>query len=731
VNRDIALRDGDRGWQVGPHIGAPLPSADQPAQPAIDLARFLRILHQWRLLILAAAALGLLLAVLATLMTTPLYSADVTLEVSPPRVQIMDDDENSDQSSQVTNYDFIATQVGLLKSDSLAQRVAEDLNLASNPRFADQSAAPAARLRQAASSVGGSLSVEMPEEGQLIQLRYVSDSPQLAAQIANAYADAFINSTLQRRYDSSSYARTFLQRQINKTRGDLERSERQLVAYAQSEGIINTASGEDGKPASDAGSLQGQSLVQLNEALAQATARRVAAEGAYRAGVAAGPTSEVTTSTLALRQARAQLQAQYQDKRTLMKPEHPEMVSLRSQIAELDRQIASETSNASGSRLNGLRAEYQAALTAERALQSRVAGLKGQVLDLRGRSIQYNIFQREVDTNRALYDALLQRYKEIGVAGGIGAAPVSIVDRAEVPGGPFKPQLLWNLLVGLVLGTGFGVLAALGLEFINDTIRTRADVRNKLGLACLGAIPKRARKVPLLEELEDPSSPTSEAYATVATSLRFSTEQGVPKTMVVTSARAAEGKSSTAVALAHNFARLGKSVLLIDGDLRKPAFRSLSDSKGLTKLLTSDDQLPEHVTATQYEKLWLLACGPVPPNPADLLASGRFRAIIREASIQFEVVIVDAPPVLGLADSPLIASVCEDVVLVVESGKTRTGAAQEAINRLRTTGAAILGATLTKSTEESSTYGYSYKYKYGQLQDQTEIVMLAHQPEKG
>src|SRR5205085_2611430 len=281
-------------------------------------------------------------------------------------------------------------------------------------------------------------------------------------------------------YDSSSYARSFLQRQINKTRGDLERSERQLVAYAQSEGIINTSSGEDGKPASDAGSLQGQSLVQLNDALAQATARRVAAEGAYRAAIASGPTTEVTASTSAMRQGRAALEAQYQEKRTLMKPDHPEMVSLRSQIAELDRQIASETSTASGSRLNGLRAEYQAALTAERGLQGRVSGLKGQVLDLRGRSIQYNIFQREVDTNRALYDALLQRYKEIGVAGGIGAAPVSIVDRADVPAGPFKPNLFWNVLIGLLLGVVGGVLAALGLEFINDTVRTRADVRNKL-----------------------------------------------------------------------------------------------------------------------------------------------------------------------------------------------------------------------------------------------------------
>ena len=727
MNRDITLRDGG-GWQVGPHLGAPLPSHEPSAPPAIDITRLLRILHHWRWMILGAIVLGLLLGVLITLLTTPLYRADVTLEVSPPRVQIMGDKDDQDASSDVGTYDFIATQVGLLKSGTLAQRVAEDLNLAGNPKFADQSAAPAARLRQASASVAGGLGVEAPEVGTLIQLTYVSDSPQLAAQIANAYADSFINSILQRRYDSSSYARSFLQRQINKTRGDLERSERQLVSYAQTEGIINTSSGEEGKSASDGGSLQGQSLIQLNEALAQATARRVAAEGAYRAGLAVGPTSEVTASSSPLRLARGQLEAQYQEKRTLMKPDHPEMVSLRSQIAELDRQIAQETSSASGSRLNGLQAEYRAALAAERALQGRVAGLKGQVLDLRGRSIQYNILQREVDTNRALYDALLQRYKEIGVAGGIGAAPVSIVDRADVPGGPFKPQLIWNVLVGIVLGGIVGVLAALGLEFINDTIRTRADVRSKLGLACLGAIPRRARKVPLLEELEDPSSPTSEAYATVATSLRFSTEQGVPKTMVVTSARAAEGKSSTAVALAHNFARLGKSVILIDGDLRKPAFRSLSDSKGLTKLLTSDAQLVDHVTATQYEKLWLLACGPVPPNPADLLASGRFRAIIREASNQFEVVIVDAPPVLGLADAPLIASVCEDVVLVVESGKTRTGAAQEAVSRLRTTGAAILGATLTKSTEEASAYGYSYKYKYGQIGDQTEIVMLAHQP---
>ena len=166
--------------------------------------------------------------------------------------------------------------------------------------------------------------------------------------------------------------------------------------------------------------------------------------------------------------------------------------------------------------------------------------------------------------------------------------------------------------------------------------------------------------------------------------------------------------------------------------MRKPAFRSHSNGQGLSRLLTSDDKVADHVTPTQYENLCLLACGPIPPNPAGLLSSNRLRAIIKEATAQFDIVLVDAPPVLGLADAPLIASIVNDVVLVIESGKTRTTAAQEAINRLRAAGANIIGATLTRSAEESSAYGYGYKYKYAAIdKDRTEIVILAHQPDSG
>jgi capsular exopolysaccharide synthesis family protein len=731
MGNDVALTPSDRQSLVDPFAptrGLHWQERDRHDR-ALDFAALVRILHEYRWLVAGAVGLGLLLGVLLTLVTTPLYRADVTLEVNAPSVEILDEKQR-DAANAVPMWDLVTTQAGLLSSRSLAERVAQDLNLAANAEFVGSKGDAAARLDRAAASIQSGLSVEIPEEGQLIKFSYVSESPELSARIANGLADGFINSSLQRRYEASAYARDFLQRQIAKTRADLEKSERQLVAYAQAEGIINTSTGEKGQPPSDASSLQGESLIALNQALAAATARRVQAEGAYRQAQLAG-VADATQATQNLRESRAALEAEYQEKRTLMKPEHPDMLSLRSRIQELDRQIASAGAQAGGGRASTLLADYRAALSAEGALKSRVAALKGSVLDLRGRSVRYNILQREVDTNRGLYDALLQRYKEIGVAGGVGASPVSIVDRAAVPAAPFKPNLLFNLIGGLGLGLLAGIAAALGLEFLHDTIKTREDVRTKLKLACLGVVPRRKGRGSVVEDLKDPSSAVSEAYSAVLAALRFSTERGAPKVMLVTSTEASEGKSSSAFALSQNYARRGESVLLIDADLRRPVFRGASNRQGLTKLLTNDDPARGHILETQFENLSLLPCGPTPPNPADLLSTGRFKEIVKETGEHFERIIIDGPPVVGLADALLLAAVAGNVMLVVEAGRTRTRAAREAIDRIQGTGAHILGATLTKSTDESSHYGYRLShYGYKQTDDtRDEIVMISHQPE--
>ena len=733
MNRDLTIQN-EGSWIVDrSEGGSRSPQSDVRSYASahmLDFPTLMKIISQWRWLILGVVGICLAIAVIVTLLTTPLYRSWVTLEVNPPTVEVMGEGQTK-ESASTTPWDFVATQAGLLSSRSLAERVAQDLNLANNPEFVGEGGPAATRLNDAVGKISAGLGVEVPEEGQLIKFSYSAETPELAAKVANGLAEGFINSSLQRRYEASAYARQFLEKQIAKTRGDLERSERLLVSYAQQQGIINTATGGAVSNPSDANSLQGESLIALNKALAEAIARRVAAEGAYRQAQAMGA-GEVAAGTSALRQTRAALEAEYQDKRTLMKAEHPEMISLRSRIDELDRQISREGAQVASGRASTLAGEYRAALGAERALQGRVAALKGSVLDLRGRSIQYQILQREVDTNRSLYDALLQRYKEIGVAGGVGASPVSIVDRADQPGGPYTPNLPLNLGLGLLFGLLGGVGGAVGLELLNDTIKNRDDVRTKLGLAPLGAIPKRVGKGSFVEDLKDPSSTVSEAYSAVAAALRFSTEDGMPKTILITSTRASEGKSSSALALAQNFARRGKSVLLIDSDLRKPAFRAGTDKIGLTKLLTNEEPVGEHVMKTQYEKLWLLPSGPLPPNPADLLSTSRFQRLLHEASEHFEIIIVDAPPTLGLADAPLLGAVAENIVFVVEAGKTRTASAIDALNRLEATGAHILGAILTKATDTGSGYGYGYYgYGYGKIEqkrNRTEILMISKEP---
>jgi len=434
-------------------------------------------------------------------------------------------------------------------------------------------------------------------------------------------------------------------------------------------------------------------------------------------------TSDVTQERL---QQLAGLQAEYQNRLSVFQPDYPDMVRLRAQITSLEQAIQQEASNVRSGRAGTTRADYQAALAEERGLQAQVAQLRGEVLNLRGRTIQYNILQRDVDTNRALYDALLQRYKEIGVAGGIGSSQASIIDRGEAPSSPYSPNLLLNILIGLGLGLVTGIGLALLLEFINDTIKSPDDVREKLRLAYLGGIPA-AKGGKAVDELRDGSAAISEAYFSAMTSLQFTTESGAPKILLVTSTRPAEGKSTTTWALANSFARLGRKVLLIDADMRKPAFVTGQEKKdGLANLLTNRDPVMDHVVKPEStEGVWLLPCGPLPPNPAELLSSPRLQSILNEAGAQFEMIIVDSPPILGLADTPLLSAVANGTLMVVESGKTRTRAAAEALGRLRQAGANVVGAVLTRYKHDAVGYGYSYQaYRYNAVEGREREIRL-------
>lgn len=686
----------------------------------LSLSLLWRVAVEWRWLILAAVGTGIAAAVLITLLTPLKYRSTTSLQLNPPTVQVLDDDKGGRQNTGTSDVNFIGTQLGLIGSQAVAERVAQDLNLANNPQIVGSGTDRAANTKIAAAIVQRGTTVKLQPQSSLVNVSFSARDPQLAAKVVNGIADAYITTNLERSYQSSSYARDFLQRQIATTRRDLERSERQLVAYAQQQRLITTG-GTGNDQGSDTNSLTGSSLVALNEALAATQAKRIAAEQRYREAVSGGPTTETSANTAPLRAQIAGLEAQYQQKLQTFRPDYPEMVALRAQIDALKASVRTETRTASADRAGSLRQDFQAARAEEDRLRQQVSELSSSVLTQRGQRIRYTILQRDVDTNRSLYDALLQRYKEIGVAGGIGTAVASVVDRGEVPSTAYSPNLYLNLGIGAAVGLILGMLSAIALEFINDTIKTPEDVRNKLHLPFLGGVP--AARIEPIEELKDVLSPVTEAYLSTATALQFVTEGGAPKTLLVTSTRPAEGKSTSALALARAFTRLGKTVLLIEADMRRPVFVTGRDDIGLAHILTNDSALSEHVLRTDIQNFWIMPAGRIPPSPPELIASARFAALIADASMTFDHVVIDGPPVLGLADSPLLSTIAQATLMVVEAGRTRTRAAVEAQNRLRTAGARMVGVILTRYQAEAA---YGYGYGYGQSKDQYRYVADAN-----
>lgn len=697
----------------------------------IDLLAYWHILLKRRWLVLSILAGVVALALLVTLMSTPIYRATSVLQLEQEGTQVVQVEGMQPGESGRADPAFLQTQYELIKSRSLAERVANELNLdqAAVERMSGQGwlgrmmamlqpkakGADAASERsdavdvdktldRAAGAISAGLTVEPVRNSRLVRVNFDSASPDVSARVANAIAEGYIAAGLERRFGASSYAKTFLEDQLKLTKAKLEESERQLVAFAQKENIVNT--GESGQ------SLATQNLTQLNAALAAAQDQRIRAQARWRQAASGPmPADMIGNSNIrVLQQQKAQLQGTYQQKLQTFKPEYPEMLQLKGQIDELNRQISQETGGVRAS----VKAEYDAAAAQESMLKGQIAALRTEALDVDGRSIQYNILKREVDTNRQLYDGLLQRFKEIGVAGNVRSNNISIIDRAEVPNGRFKPNLALNLAIGLLLGGMLGVLVAFLLEFLDDTIKTPEDVEQKLKLAVLGVIPKLGPKESLAEVSRDIRSHFSEAYRSVRTSLQFATDHGVPKTLLVTSSGPGEGKSTTALALARNFAQLGKSVLLIEADLRNPSLHKTLGARsdfGLSNLLAGGCTLADATIETDEPRMKVILAGPLPPNPAELLSGSKLISMLTVASERYDQIIIDGPPVLGLADAPILANAMDGTLLVVNSAKTKINAAQAALKRLLVARGRIVGALLSKYDARSAGYGYGYHYQ--------------------
>lgn len=711
----------------GPNRPAPV-VASGDSLPLIR--QYLRIATRWRYVIMGLMAACLLLGLIITLLMTPQYRATSQIEISREANQVTNF-QGVEREAGAADQEFYQTQYSLLQSRSLSERVAMQLRLIDDQAFFERfgvagsepdltltngrypASGRASRQRIAGEILLEHLRIEPIRLSRLVEISFTSPDAVFSARVANAWAENFIQTNLERKVQATSYGRNLLQRELAQAKERLDESQRQLVGYASNQRIINLPGPANANGTTSERSIVADELAALNNSLSEATADRIQAEARYKEAGSAGSSAEALRNQAInmLRQRRAELMADYERLMVQFEPEYPQARALKSQIDQIERSISREESRVSGS----IQADYRQAQERENALRARVENLKSNFLDLRRRSIQYNIYQQEVDTNRALYDGLLQRFKEIGVAGGVGVNNISVVDPADTPQRPSSPRLALNLAIALIAGLALGSALAFALEQIDEAISDPMELERRLGLPLLGSVPKVDGITPK-DALLDRKSDMVDAYLAIQTNLAFSTEHGIPRSLAVTSTRPAEGKSTTALAISTMLARAHKKVILVDGDMRSPSVHHLggvNHDHGLSTFLAGQDAISPLIFEMEDLGFSAMSAGPIPPNAAELLTGSRLPLLIARLLETYDHVVIDSPPVMGLADAPLIASRVEGIIYAVESHGIRSSLVKTAIGRLLSANARIFGGVLTKFEARKAQYGYAYEYGYG------------------
>lgn len=741
-------------------LGMPIAQAPAPQEEdddTLDLRDLWRMVVKHKGLLVSVAIGGLLVALLLSFIKTPLYLAATTVQVDKRAARVVKFAQDADANQDVDERTAMGTQLELLKSRVLAERVIDELRLdrqglpmptaaapeGDAPALADGEAdAPEAtgwkamagnlldrikdsygKIREPSSSSAERLNreqvikafqdtvkVEQVRNSRMLNVQVENASAQLAARIANSITEGFIALNLERRMDSSSYAKTFLETQLGLTKAKLEESERKLNEYARSRNILTL----DEKT-----NVLNQTFTEYSTALTKAEQDVIKTESDYEAIRTAPDTSRQVLESKTIQDYKAQiskLDQDYQEAGKVYKDDFPKMKQLRAQIDELNSRIKAEVQSI----LASVRNQAQTSKRQEQLIRTRLQQTRAEIMQAQDRSVDFNLLKREVDTNRELYNGLLQQVKEVGVAGGVETNNIQVVDKAEVPLFPYKPKLALNAAIGLLAGIVLGLGIVFLMESMDDSIKFADEVEKLLQVPLLGVIPKVKEKTNLtslaLLVHEDPRGHIAEAYRSVRTALQFSTADGAPRRLVLTSTTKNEGKSTTALALAINFAQMGAKVVLIDADMRNPSvhkYLNLPNTAGLSNYLSGHGKPGEITRMSAIDNLMIITAGPIPPSPVDLLTGPRLGELMDLLEVRgAQYIIFDGPPVLGLADAIVLGNQVHSVLFVAQASQTRKSHIKDAFRRLRMAGVLPCGVVLTKTTAQNTAY-YTYDNYYG------------------
>lgn len=729
------------------------------SEDSVDLRAFFRIVQKRRWTILTPVCVIFTLVLIGVVKERPVYRAEGMLEIGPENQNTV----TVQELFQLENVsrDYLETQYRILQSDTLARDVIAQLHLddleefnptvrlrAKEVRESDDGRKPTSAKDWATEQAvlerfAARLNVIPIRQSRLVRMTFESYDPQLAANVVNSFGERYIQENLQAHWTAAQKASEWLSQQLEGLKIKLERSEDELQRYARGNNLLFLETGKGGTQ-----NIVNERLQQLQDELTQAEAERYQKESLYRLAEAGDLSSlpgiadsklvqDLTLQLTSLEQEKAELGPNFT-------ADYPKMKTIQSQIDQIQRSLEQQRRQAA----EHIAGEFQAAVHREAMLRSAFDEQQKQAHQAAERTVQYSILKREVDTNKQLYDDLLQRLKEAGVSAGVKASNIRVVDSAVPPSHPFKPRVALNLSLALAVGFVFGVVLGLFREHLDNTLKTPDDVEQFLRVPALALIPSRlslerrrnGHRNPLtalaaagtngkngalhatngsqwfrIDAEMEPHAALSEAFRGLRTSVLLSTAGRPPRSLVFISAEPGEGKTTTCCNLAICLAQLGKRVLLIDTDMRRPSvhrFFGLSASAGVVNYLTGDRDWLSLMQNSGLPGLDCAVCGPVPPNPSEIISSSRMETLLREAMGKYDFVLCDSPPLLSVADGRILATMVEGAILVVKGGATPRELVRHAQLLASDVGARLIGVVLNGVNIHADDYYYSRYYYY-------------------
>jgi succinoglycan biosynthesis transport protein ExoP len=710
-----------------------LPWDQVPREPhLLDYIIILRK-HQW--LILTFLLTVVTVVTIASFKMKPVYLAAARVEVDKESQNMMPfpDSNSYDEFMDMENY--LETQTKILQSETLALQTIKSLDLTRYPEFGGGPSAtawshsgPAPQRPAILGAFLGRLTVKRVPNSRLIEVTFEAQDPQLAAQIVNTHLQNFVEQNFRSKYDATMQASNWLSSELEELRIKVEKSENARIAYQRANQTWQIDEKQD---------IATSKLADLSKAVTEAQTDVAQKEALYRMAVSgnvdalpAAHGSEVLTELL---KRKSDIDQQYAEALSQYGPNFPKVLRIAAQQKEVDDNLT----RARKTLIESVQQEFNTARSHVELLQETLDKQRAEANDQAEKLIQYHILQHDAESNRLLYDGLLQKLKEATITVGLRSSNIRVVDPALAPGGPSRPQKARNILLAFLIGLVGGVGLALFREYLDNTVKSPDDIEALTGLPSLAVVPampglnahqgrlsrkagegtpaSSAGRIELLSYMQ-PKSQISEAFRALRTSLLLSQAEHPPQVILVTSALPREGKTTAAVNLAVTLAQLGDRTLLMDSDLRKPGIRralnlTLGKDVGLSSYLAGVSSLDEatiqHPTITN---LSALTTGPVPPSPADLLSSHRMREAIAELRRRFKFIVIDSPPVMAATDAVILSALTDGVLLVVRSGETP----KEAFTRTRDLLAAVkcrlLGVVLNAVDSSAPDYYYSYRY---------------------